>query len=110
MAGNIIELTEDNFQAEVLEATVPVVVDFWAEWCGPCRAMGPIMEQLAQAAGDNAKITKLNVDKAQNVAMNYGISAIPTVIIFVDGQPQKKLVGLTPLAELQNALNELTGK
>jgi len=107
MAGNILDLTEDNFQSEVLEASVPVVVDFWAEWCGPCRAMGPVMEQLAGSVDQNAKITKLNVDNARNVAMNYGISAIPTVIIFKEGQPQKKFVGLTSLQELQNAVNEL---
>jgi thioredoxin 1 len=107
MAGNILELTEENFQAEVLDSTVPVVVDFWAEWCGPCRAMSPIMDQLAAAAGETAKVGKVNVDNARNVAMNYGISAIPTIIIFKNGQPQKKLVGLTALPELQKAVSEL---
>ncbi len=109
MAGNIMDLTEDTFQTEVLEAAIPVVVDFWAEWCGPCRAMGPVMEQLANAVGESAKVTKVNVDNARNVAMTYGISAIPTVIIFKDGQPAKKFVGLTQLAELQKAINELAG-
>ncbi len=107
MAENILELTDDNFQSEVLESPVPVVVDFWAEWCGPCRAMSPIMEQLANSADQTAKVTKLNVDNARNIAMNYGISAIPTIIIFVNGQPYKKFVGLTSLQELQNAIKEV---
>jgi thioredoxin 1 len=107
MAGNVIELTEENFESEVLEASVPVVVDFWAEWCGPCRALTPIIEQLAGAIDGKAKVGKVNVDKAQTVAMNYGISAIPTVIIFKNGEPEKKLVGLTTLQDLQNAINEL---
>ncbi len=109
MAGNILDLTEDTFQTEVLEATVPVVVDFWAEWCGPCRAMGPVMEQLVASVGQTARVTKVNVDNARNVAMTYGISAIPTVIIFKDGQPAKKFVGLTQLADLQKAVGELAG-
>jgi thioredoxin 1 len=109
MADGIINLTEDEFQTEVLEATVPVVVDFWAEWCGPCRAMGPVMEQLVAAVGEIAKVTKVNVDNARNVAMTYGISAIPTVIIFKNGEPAKKFVGLTQLAELQKAVTELAG-
>lgn len=107
MAGNIMEFTEENFQAEVLDATVPVVVDFWAEWCGPCRAMGPVMDQLCEAAGTKAKVGKVNVDNARNVAMTYGISAIPTIIVFKNGQPQKKFVGLTSLAELQKSVDDL---
>jgi len=109
MAGKIIELTEDNFESEVLESSVPVVVDFWAEWCGPCRALSPIIEQLADAVDGKAKVGKVNVDNAQSVAMNYGISAIPTVIIFKNGEPEKKMVGLTTLQDLQNAVNELAG-
>ncbi|NLE30259.1 MAG: thioredoxin [Phycisphaerae bacterium] len=107
MAGNVIELTDDNFQSEVLEANEPVVVDFWAEWCGPCRAMSPIIEELSEIVAGKAKVAKLNVDKAQNVAMNYGISAIPTVIIFKGGEPEKKLVGLTSLQDLQDAVEAM---
>jgi thioredoxin 1 len=110
MADNILEFNEDNFQTEVLESTIPVVVDFWAEWCGPCRAMAPVLEQLAGAVGESVKIGKVNVDNARNIAMNYGISAIPTMIIFKNGQPQKKFVGLTPLQELQNAVNDVAGE
>jgi thioredoxin 1 len=107
MAGNILEITDDNFESEVLESTIPVVVDFWAEWCGPCRALAPIIDQLASVMGDQVKVGKVNVDKSQNIAMNYGISAIPTVVIFKNGEPAKKNVGLTTLQELQNMVNEL---
>jgi thioredoxin 1 len=106
MAGNVIEVTDDDFQTEVLEATEPVLVDFWAEWCGPCRAMSPVVEQLSVTFAGKAKVTKLNVDKAQTVAMNYGISAIPTMVIFKGGEPVKKFVGLTSQQDLQSGLEE----
>ncbi len=109
MAGNLVEFTDENFQSEVLESSVPVVVDFWAEWCGPCRAMGPILEQLANSVAGKAKVGKLNVDYARNTAMSYGISAIPTIIIFKDGQPVQRFVGLTQLEDLENAINQLSG-
>jgi len=108
MAENVLELTEENFQSEVLEASLPVVVDFWAEWCGPCRAVAPIIEQLANEVADKAKVGKLNVDNARNVAINYNISAIPTIIVFKAGQPEKRLVGLTSLEELKSAVESLT--
>jgi len=109
MAGNMLEFTEENFQSEVLDSTVPVVVDFWAEWCGPCRALGPVIEQLSNSVAQQAKVGKVNVDNARGVAMNYNISAIPTVIIFKGGQPFKKFVGLTSLQELQKSVSEAAG-
>jgi thioredoxin 1 len=107
MAENIINLTEANFESEALDSSLPVVVDFWAEWCGPCRALTPIIEQLADELEDKIKVAKVNVDEARNVAMKYGISAIPTVIIFKDGEPQRKFVGLTTLEELKSAAEEV---
>jgi thioredoxin 1 len=107
MAENIINLTEANFESEALDSSLPVVVDFWAEWCGPCRALTPIIEQLADELEDKIKVAKVNVDEARNVAMKYGISAIPTVIIFKDGEPQRKFVGLTTLEELKSAAEEI---
>jgi len=109
MAGNVLEFTDDNFQTEVLEATVPVVVDFWAEWCGPCRALGPVIEQLSNALGSQAKVGKLIVDNARDVASNYGITNIPTVIIFKNGEPITRFVGLTSLQQLQKAVTEAAG-
>lgn len=107
MAGNVVELSDDNFKSEVLDAKMPVVVDFWAEWCGPCRAMSPIIEQLAQSLQGKAKVCKLNVDSARNTAINYGISAIPTILIFKDGQAVERFVGLTPAEEIEAAVNRL---
>jgi len=107
MAENIINLTDANFESEALDSSLPVVVDFWAEWCGPCRALTPIIEQLADELEDKIKVAKVNVDEARNVAMKYGISAIPTVIIFKDGEPQRKFVGLTTLEELKSAVEEV---
>ncbi len=108
MAGALIEFTDENFQSEVLESSQPVVVDFWAEWCGPCLAMAPILEQLANVVAGKAKVGKLNVDNARNIAMSYGISAIPTLIIFKDGKPVRRFVGLTGLEDLQRAVEQLT--
>ena len=107
MADNVLELTEDSFQTEVLDASLPVVVDFWAEWCGPCKALAPVIEQLATELADQVKVGKLDVDQVRNVAMNYGISAIPTVVIFKDGQPQRRFVGMTSLQELKSAIEQL---
>jgi thioredoxin 1 len=107
MAGNIVEVNDSTFQDEVLNATVPVVVDFWAPWCGPCRALAPIIEQLSTKAAGKAKVCKVNVDDAKTTAMNYVINAIPTVLIFKDGQLAKRNVGLTSLADLEKMIADL---
>lgn len=94
MAGaNTLEFTDSNFDSEVLGATVPVLVDFWAEWCAPCRAIGPTIDQVADATSGRAKVGKVNVDNARDVAMKYGIMSIPTILVFKDGQVIKKFVG-----------------
>ncbi|MHB1002005.1 MAG: thioredoxin [Armatimonadota bacterium] len=87
-------ITDDNFDAEVLQSSIPVAVDFWAPWCGPCRMLGPIMEQVAEEIGDSAKICKLDVDDNKSIAAKYGIMSIPTVIIFKNGQIVNQFTGV----------------
>lgn len=107
MAGNVIELTDATFDDVVHNSDMPVLVDFWAPWCGPCKMMGPISQELAEEYADKAKICKLNTDDARDSAMEFGITAIPTLILFKDGQVQKKWVGLTSKKDLAGAIDEL---
>ena len=107
MAGNVVELTDPTFDEVVHSADVPVLVDFWAPWCGPCKMMAPILEEIGDEYADRAKICKLNTDEARDSAMEFGISAIPTVILFKDGQVQKKWVGLTSKKDIAAAIDEL---
>jgi thioredoxin 1 len=105
MAGpNTIEFTDSNFEAEVIKSAVPVLVDFWAEWCGPCRMLAPTIDQVAQELVGKAKVGKMDVDSNQSVAMKYGITAIPTVILFKGGEVQKKFIGLTKKDEFVKAV------
>ena len=89
------EVTDSNFQAEVIESETPTLVDFWAPWCGPCRVVGPVLEELAEER-DDLKIVKLNVDDNQQTAAQYQVLSIPTMILFRDGQEAKKLIGALP--------------
>jgi thioredoxin 1 len=107
MAGKTIELTDADFDEVVHNSDVPVLVDFWAPWCGPCKMMAPILEEIADEYAGKAKICKLNTDDARDSAMEFGINAIPTVILFKDGQAQKKWVGLTSKKDLIAAIGEL---
>ena len=107
MAGaNVLEFTETNWQQEVVASTVPVVVDFWAPWCGPCRALAPTIEKVADKYAGKVKVGKLNVDDAQDLASTYGVTNIPRVLIFKGGaQPKQTLVGLVSEAELAKAVD-----
>ena len=107
MAGNVIELTDTTFDQTIHNSDVSVLVDFWAPWCGPCVMIAPILKEIADEYGDKVKICRLNVDDARDSAMEFGISAIPTLILFKDGQVQKKWVGLTSKKDLAAAIDEL---
>ena len=100
MAGSIIEVTDANFQAEVLESETPVLVDFWAPWCGPCRVVAPVLEEIA-GERDDVRIVKLNVDDNQQTAATYGIMAIPTMLLFRNGAPAHRIQGAMPKKRLE---------
>jgi len=95
------KVSDSSFEADVLKATEPVVVDFWAEWCGPCRMIGPALEEIAGVMGDKVKIVKLNVDENPNTAAKYGIMSIPTLMLFKNGEIASRQVGAAPKQKLQ---------
>jgi len=98
-------LSSQSFEQEVLKSEMPVLVDFWAEWCGPCRMLAPIIEELSKEYKDKVKVCKLNVDDAQEVAAGYGVMSIPTVILFHKGKVAKQSVGVVPKEQLTEMLN-----
>jgi thioredoxin 1 len=96
MAGTVTEVTDNNFQAEVIESEVPVLVDFWAPWCGPCRRVSPVVEEIAKEQGGELKVVKLNIDENQETAIQFNVMSIPTLILFRNGQPDKTVIGAYP--------------
>ena len=107
MTDSVIQLTDATFDKTVHNSDVPVLVDFWAPWCGPCLMIAPIIHEIAEEYADKAKICRLDTDEARDSAMEFGITAIPTLILFKDGQVQKKWVGLTSKKHLTEAIDEL---
>ena len=108
-SDNVLEFTDGNFQNEVLDADRPVLVDFWAEWCQPCKLLAPHIETVADQFAGKVKVGKLDTDSNRETAVKYGISAIPTVIVFSGGQERKKLIGLKTPQELADALTDVLG-
>ena len=104
MAANITDVTDNNFQAEVLEHEKPVLVDFWAPWCGPCRVIAPSLEEIADERPDSLRIVKLNVDENQQTAARYGVMSIPTLIVFKNGEAAHKIIGALPKKRLVQEL------
>lgn len=108
MAGNnIINLTQDNFSKEVLESSTPILVDFWAEWCGPCKMIAPVLDELAEEYNGKVRIGKVNIDNEQGLAAEYGVRAIPTLLLFQKGQVAEQIVGLKSKRDLKNSFDKV---
>ncbi len=103
--ANLTELTDSSFDTEVLQSDVPVLVDFWAPWCGPCRMLAPVVEELAGENSGSAKVVKMNIDEHPDAAQRYGISSIPTLMLFKGGEVVERLVGVQSKGKLQEALD-----
>ena len=105
--SSIKEVNEKTFQSEVLESDIPVLVDFWAPWCGPCQMVSPILEAVAEKMGDKLKVVKLNTDENMNTAQNYEIMAIPSLLVFKKGEVIERIVGVQPQPQLEAKLQEI---
>ena len=101
-----LKITRENFENEVMKSDIPVLIDFWAPWCGPCRMMGPIMEQLAEEYEGKAKVGKVNVDEEGELSQAFGVMSIPTIVLIKDGKVVKQAVGARPKAEVEAMLQE----
>lgn len=105
--GNVAEFTDDNFEAEVLQSGEPVLVDFWATWCGPCRAVAPVIEELSGEM-EGVKFGKVDIDSNRSVTMKYGVESIPTLVVFVNGEPVARTMGAQPKTALKKLIESAT--
>jgi thioredoxin 1 len=106
-ASHIVTFTQENFESEVLQSHLPVLVDFWAEWCGPCKMLGPLIDEIAGEYSDKAKVGKVNIDEHPGLASEYGIRAIPTMLLFHQGQVVDQMVGLKSKRDLKTSLDRV---
>ena len=106
MAENVMEFSDENFELEVLKADIPVLVDFWAVWCGPCKAISPIVEEIANDYSDKVKVGKMDVDRNNQVAMKYGIRSIPTLLVFNNGEVVDQIIGNVGKESIESMLNK----
>ncbi len=107
MAGNVIELSDDTFDEIVNNSDIPVIVDFWAPWCGPCKMIAPMIEEISDEYAQKVKVCKIDTDEHREAAVDFGINAIPTIILFNNGKIEKKWVGLTSKKDITTGIDEL---
>ena len=107
MSDNVHEFTDQNFDSDVQESDIPVLIDFWAEWCGPCKAIAPVLEEIAEEYKGKIKVGKVDVDKNQNTSIKYGVRSIPTLLFMKDGEIINQLVGAVPKSNITDILNEV---
>ncbi|HEX9830617.1 MAG TPA: thioredoxin [Thermodesulfobacteriota bacterium] len=103
-SADTVELSDSTFQDEVIKSETPVLVDFWASWCGPCRMLAPVVEDIASSYAGRLKVGKVNVDENQEITMKYGIRSIPTLILFKDGKAVEQIIGAVPKSEIERVL------
>ncbi len=103
----IVELNDSSFDTEVINSDKPVLVDFWAPWCGPCKALGPVIDEISNDFVDKVKVGKVNVDENPEISMKFGIRSIPTLIVFKNGEVQDQIIGAVPKSEIEKALEKV---
>ncbi len=104
-SGKVLEFSDANFEDEVINSDIPVLVDFWAPWCGPCRIIAPVVEEISESHDGKIKVGKLNVDDNQQTSMKYGIRSIPTLLVFKNGKILEQIIGAVPKIEIERAVN-----